>query len=249
VVLEVDCLSKRFEGICALDEVSVVLGKAETVAIIGPNGAGKSTLFNILTGVTAADRGAVTFNGTNILGWPPHRVADIGISRTFQDVRLIPAMSALENLLFCFRGQLGESLRTLFLRQRLWRKQEAENKEKSFSLLHLGGIQESGKVPAGALSYGQQKILAILCCLAANTQLLLLDEPVAGIADSVIEKISAILRELRSLGKSVLLIEHNMSFVKESCDRVIFLDAGRKISEGTLDEVRHDKRVLDAYFG
>jgi len=246
-LLKVDGLCKSFDGVHALDEFSCTAQPREVLGLIGPNGAGKTTLFNVLTGFLPADAGTASLNGHSLVGRAPHRIANLGIARTFQNLRLIRRVSVLENVLLWFRNQPGERLFNVFFRWRLCRQREEEIREQAMELLEFTGIHAKSDDPAGTLSYGQQKLLNIACCLASGADLLLLDEPVAGIAPSMVEQILGIIRSLPEQGKSVILIEHNLDAVMQVCDRVIFMDAGRKVSEGTPEEVRNDPKVIEAY--
>jgi ABC-type branched-subunit amino acid transport system ATPase component len=245
--LTVSSLNKSFNGIVALSDFSCEFKKREILGLIGPNGAGKSTFFNVLTGFITCDSGKANFMGSEITGKSADKIARMGISRTFQDLRLIRQMRVLDNILLCFREQPGEKLRNIFLKNSVAQKPEKENKEKAMALLGYAGIADKAGDLANDLSYGQQKLLSIICCLAADADLLLLDEPVAGLNPAMIEKILSIISELPGKGKSVILIEHNMDAIMQISDRVIFMDAGKKISEGTPQEVRSDPRIIEAY--
>ncbi len=246
-LLRVQNLTRRFDGITALDDFSCDVQKMEVVGLIGPNGAGKSTLFNVLTGFIPAETGKAYFRGKLITGRPAEKIARMGMARTFQDLRLVRQMTVLDNVLLCFQNQAGEHLRNLFFRRGRSLKLEKENKERALALLEYAGIAEKANGLANDLSYGQQKLLSIVCCLAADAKLLLLDEPVAGLSPGMIEKILTIIRDLPKDGKSVILIEHNMDAVSQVCERVLFMDAGKKISEGTPEQVRKDSGVIKAY--
>ena len=246
-LLEVFSLNKRFDGIKALDDFSASICNGEILGVIGQNGAGKTTLFNVLTGFIPPDKGSVSLKGKNIIGTAPYKIANRGISRTFQNLRLIRQISVLDNVLLSFRDQPGEKLGNIFFRWGRCKAQEKANREEALTLLKETGLGNKAYDPAEALSYGEQKLLTLVCCLAARSDLLLLDEPVAGIAPEMIEKILGIIKYLPSKGKTVILIEHNLDAVMKVCDRVIFMDAGRKISEGKPEEVRNDPRVIEAY--
>jgi ABC-type branched-subunit amino acid transport system ATPase component len=223
-------LNKHFDGVTALDDFSCTLGEAEILGVIGPNGAGKTTLFNVLTGFIPPDSGHVLLHGSSLSRLSPHKRARLGIARTFQNLRLIRRISVLENVLLFFKDQPGERLSNVFFRHGKCMAQEARNRDKALSLLQQVGLGQKAHDPAEALSYGQQKLLSIVCCLAADAQIILLDEPVAGIAPEMIDKILDVIQGLPQQGKSVMLIEHNLDAVMQVCSRVVFMDAGAKIS-------------------
>jgi ABC-type branched-subunit amino acid transport system ATPase component len=246
-LLEIKNLNKRFGGVTALDDFSCGVHEGEIVGLIGPNGAGKTTLFNVLTGFLHPDNGSVSFLNKSIQGKEPHKIVKKGIVRTFQNLRLIRQMSVLDNILLSFQNQRGEGLFNTFFGTRKSKKIEKRNRDIALSLLEHAGIQEKTTYPAGDLSYGQQKLLSLVCCFASDPKLLLLDEPVAGISPVMIEKVLSLIMELPGKGKTVILIEHNMDAVMQVCQRVIFMDTGRKISEGTPEVVRNDPKVIEAY--
>ena len=246
-LLQANELSKSFDGIRALDGFSCAVGSEEILGLIGPNGAGKTTLLNVLSGFLPAENGKVTFQGRDLLKTPAHKLAILGIARTFQKLRLIRQVSVLDNVLLAFKNQPGERLVDVFFRWRTCAAVEARNRQKAMTLLEEVGLPGKANDPAEAMSYGQQKLLSIVMCLAADAKLLLLDEPVAGIAPEMRKKILAIIRDLPQQGKSAIVIEHDMEAIRDVCSRVIFMDTGKKVCEGTAEEVRNDPRVIEAY--
>jgi ABC-type branched-subunit amino acid transport system ATPase component len=246
-LLDIKNLNKNFDGITALDDFSCIVNEKEILGLIGPNGAGKTTLFNVITGFIPGDSGSAHYRGRDITGKPPHRINRLGISRTFQDLRLVRQMPVLDNVMLSFRDQQGEYLRNVFFRSKRSESREKKNREASMSLLEYAGIADNAHDLAGYMSYGQQKLLSLVCCLASDADLLLLDEPVSGINPGMIEKMLSIITDLPEKGKTVVLIEHNIDVIMEVCHRVIFMDTGAKISEGAPEEVRNDPRVIEAY--
>ncbi|NQT03470.1 MAG: ATP-binding cassette domain-containing protein, partial [Planctomycetes bacterium] len=201
-LLDMSNLSKNFDGVTALGDFSCTLGQGEILGVIGPNGAGKTTLFNVLTGFITPDKGQILLQDNNLTRLSPHKRASLGIARTFQNLRLIHRLTVLQNALLFFDDQPGERLSNIFFRRGRCKEQEARNREKALSLLEGVGLRQKADDPAEALSYGQQKLLSIVCCLAADAQVLLLDEPVAGIAPEMIERILGVIQDLPTQGKS-----------------------------------------------
>lgn len=246
-VAEANGLVKNFDGISALAGFSFSVGEREILGLVGPNGAGKTTLFNVLTGFLAPDSGSAVFKGKELFGLPPHLVTKLGIARTFQDLRLIRRLSVIDNVLLGFQSQPGEQLLKLFLHHKICFRQEAENLHRGEEILANVGLSEKAHDLAESLSYGQQKLLSLACCLATGADLLLLDEPVAGIAPEMVERILEIITALPGQGKSALVIEHNIDALKAIAHRMIFMDAGQKICEGAPNQVLNDPRVIEAY--
>jgi len=239
-------LRKTFGGIRALDGVDVVFTSPAIDAIIGPNGAGKSTLLHALTGFIALDAGRVWLGDREITGLPAYRIARSGLSRTFQELRVIREMSVLDNVVAARRRQRGERLLSAMLGIRVAR-QEADNRRVAMDLLAFVGLESKAPELAGRLSYGQQKLLNLSCCLAAEPEILLLDEPVAGVHPEMVEKILSLLAQIRGQGRLVIFIEHDIAAVRRAADRVIVMDHGQVIVEGSPAEVLDQPEILEAY--
>jgi ABC-type branched-subunit amino acid transport system ATPase component len=248
-LLEAFCLNKRFNGIKALDNFSASVRNGVILGLIGPNGAGKTTLFNVLTKFLPFDNGSILLEGKDITGDTPNNIANLGISRTFQNLRLIKQITVLENVMLAFKNQPGEYLFNVFFRNNKVKEAEKVNKKRALVLLESAGLAAKVYDIANDLSYGQQKILSIVCCLASDGNLMLFDEPVAGVNPVMIDKIIKIIADLPKQGKSAIIIEHNMDVINQICDRVIAMDSGKKICEGTPEEVRNDPRVIESYLG
>jgi ABC-type branched-subunit amino acid transport system ATPase component len=218
------------------------------VAIIGPNGAGKTTLLNVLTGFLRPNAGRCFLDERELTRMPPYRISRLGIARTFQDLRLISQVSVLENVLLARPNQKGERLLPALLRYGVARE-EAQNREEAMRWLRFVGLAEKAHEAAGELSYGQQKLLALACCLAAEGRILLLDEPVAGVHPEMIPQILDMLRQLRDQGRLVVFVEHDIASVRQVADTVIVLDEGRIIAQGEPGEVLERPEIIEAYVG
>ena len=248
-LLEIRGLIKRFIGVTAVDRVDLSVERGELVSLIGPNGSGKTTLFNCVTGYLAADGGRVLFGGRDVTNAPSHRVARLGIARTFQQVSVFPRLSALDNLLVFLQQHQEESLLARLLRTRRLRRLETEAVERARRLLDLVGLGDRATAAAGSLSYGQRKLLAFAAALMPDPELLLLDEPAAAVNPTVINQMKQHILALHRQGKTVLLVEHNMDVVMDISQRIVVLDHGEKIAEGPPGAIRRDARVVEAYFG
>jgi len=248
-LLEIRGLVKRFLGVTAVDQVDLTVEPGELVSLIGPNGSGKTTLFNCVTGYLAADGGRVRFRGRDLTNLAPHRVARLGVARTFQQVSVFPRLSTLENLLVFLQQHQEEHLLARLLRTPRLQRLEAEAVERARRLLDLVGLSDKADAGAGSLSYGQRKLLAFAAALMPDPDLLLLDEPAAAVNPTMINQMKDHILALHRQGKTVLLVEHNMEVVMDISQRVVVLDHGQKIAEGSPEAIRRNSQVIEAYFG
>lgn len=247
-MLEIKNICKAFDGVRAVDDLSLSAQEQKITSLIGPNGAGKTTAFNIVTGFLSPDRGEVLFKGRSILRKPAYRIARKGITRTFQNLRLFKRLTTRENVLLGRQNQRGEKFFNALLSFSKNSTEHRSHVEKAEALLEFVGLRDHSDELAENLSYGQQKLLSIACCLAAEPDLLLLDEPVSGVQPVMIEKIVEVIRDLVSnQGKTVLLIEHNIDFVLNISDTIVVMDEGKKIAEGTPSIIRNSPEILEAY--
>ena len=248
-VVRVEGLKKSFGGIHAVQGLSFELAQGRVTGLIGPNGAGKTTVYNLLTGVTVPDEGSVELYGVDITAWPIDRVARHGMVRSFQDVRVFPAMTVLQNVQVAVPGQEGERLGRLFLTP--WRavRDERRSRHDAMRALALVGLTDKAEQPVRLLPFGEQKLVALARILAAGAQVILLDEPASGIDAEWVDRMADIIKRLRSHGLTVCLVEHNLHFVERVADHVYFMEAGRITAQGTMKELSADERLVEVYFG
>ncbi len=249
-MLKVDGLCMRFGGLLAVDHVALDVKKQEIFAIIGPNGAGKTTVFNCISGFYKPTEGAITLNGQSIAGLPSHAVANHGVVRTFQNVRLFKGMTVMENLLVAQHQQVKRNLLSGLFKTKAYRAAEEEAKANAALWLDVMGLRAFANREAGNLAYGHQRRLEIARCMITNPKLLMLDEPAAGLNPQEKVELQHLIDRLRKeYGVTVLLIEHDMSLVMGVSERILVMEYGKPIALGVPEAIRNDERVIKAYLG
>ena len=248
-LLKLERVTRRFGGLLAVDAIDLNVEQGGVTAIIGPNGAGKTTLFHLISGFQTPNGGRIVFDGQDITGLPPEKIAAHGLIRTFQLVQLFRDLSAIENVKVGCHLRTRGGIVTALIRPKSARQTEAEVDATARELLAFVGLAVHGALPASALTYGQQRLLEIARALAVRPKLLLLDEPAAGLNAEETKLLSATIRKIVTQGTTVLLIEHDMTLVMNTADKVAVLDFGAKIAEGSPRAVRDDPAVIAAYLG
>ena len=247
--LRCEGISKAFQGVHAVNGASFDIPEGQITALIGPNGAGKTTVVNILSGSMRCDSGREFIDATEVTNWPSHRIARLGLFRTFQLSRELGGLTVLENLLVAPANQAGDSVANVLFRPSLIRRQEREHAERALEVLEIYGLYRHRDTRASELSGGQKKLLEIARAVMASPKILLLDEPMAGVNPALIELIGSYIVDLKKSGVTVLMIEHNLNVVEQICDYVIVLAEGRTLATGRLSELRENTDVVKAYLG
>lgn len=249
-LLDVKNLTKNFGGLTAVGDVTLELNEGELVGLIGPNGAGKTTLFNLLTGVYEPSEGSVELDGTLLNGKTPYKIASLGLSRTFQNIRLFKNMTVIENVLVGMENTRSPHLFSSFLRLPSFYSNETDLQEKAIELLKIFNLDDKADTLAKNLPYGQQRRLEIVRALATKPKILFLDEPAAGMNPQETAELTELIRQIKEeFSITIMLIEHDMSLVMDVTERIYVLEYGRLIAQGTPEEIKHNKRVIEAYLG
>ena len=249
-LLDVKHLTKNFGGLTAVGDVTLELNEGELVGLIGPNGAGKTTLFNLLTGVYEPSEWTITLDGNLLNGKKPYHIAALGLSRTFQNIRLFKEMTVLDNVLVGLANSHKQNIVASLLRLPSYYSSEKELRQKALDLLAIFDLDGEADTLAKNLPYGQQRRLEIVRALATEPKILFLDEPAAGMNPQETAELTQLIRQIKEeFNITIMLIEHDMSLVMEVTERIYVLEYGRVIAHGTPDEIKNDKRVIEAYLG
>ncbi len=248
-MLKVDQVCLEFDGLKAVDNVSICVEKGSVTALIGPNGAGKTTLFNIIAGVYTPKSGDIYLEGKKITGKKTYEICNEGIARTYQVIKLFSGMTVLENVLVGMHCRMKSGFWQGILKTKKTRAEEKAALQKAHELLELVGLDKYAEFPAGSLAYGQQRLLEIARALASDPKLLLLDEPAAGMNSTEKMELNERIRTMIKMGVTVLIVEHDMAMVMSIADKIYVINSGKYLAEGTAEEIANNQAVIEAYLG
>jgi len=249
IVLKIDSIEKSFGGFKAVRDFSLFVNKGEILGIIGPNGSGKTTIFNIISGFIKPDKGKIYLNGTDITEFSPHIRADLGIGRLFQDVRVFKKLTVIENVLLAHKNHDIENLFAPFFKIKKVKNEKKKLTEEALKWLKFVGLKDKKSNIAENLSFGQQKLLALAIILFSNPEIILLDEPLSGLDPQMKNKVLDLILKLKELGKTIIVIEHLLDFVFDISDRVILLNNGKKVYDGSPKELRKNHLLMEVFTG
>lgn len=248
-MLVLDGVTQVFGGVRALEDVSFSIKQGDITGVIGPNGAGKTTLFNIVTGIYTQTSGRISFNGKDVSGLPPEQLTRLGMVRTFQNIELFSNMTVLENVMVGLHTRSSSGLLACSLKMPWAVKEEKVIRAGAIKWLEFAGISDLADVRAGNLPFGKGRLLEIARALAVEPSIILMDEPAAGLNNQETQGLAALIRKIRDMGITVVLVEHDMELVMDICDRIIVLNLGRKLAEGSAREIQENPEVISAYLG